>query len=118
MAVLLSSRAQSIRNGRHETCMFRPSCSVCVSLVTWHVASRELERGSAAAKRAAGPANALLERLSSAAEATDEQAAQAREAAAAARQQLQEAVAVQRCFLARSDLLLLPDCTACPGKGM
>lgn len=118
MAVPLSSRAQSAPNVRHEMGMFRPSCSVRAGLVTWCVASRELERSAAAAKRAAGPANALLQRLSTAAEATDAQAAQAREAAAVARQQLQEAVAAQRCLLALTDLLLLPGCTACQGKGL
>ena len=79
--------------------MLGPRCSACASLVTRNMASRELERSAAATKRAAGPANALLERLGTAAEATDAQAAQAREAAAAARQQLQEAVAAQRCLL-------------------
>ena len=105
------SRAESASDGRHVMSMFGPSCNVRASLVTWDVSSRELERSAAAAKRAAGPANTLLERLSSAVEATDAQAAQAREAATAARQQLQEAVAAQRYLLTLCDLLLLPDCT-------
>lgn len=63
------------------------------------VVCRDVERSAAAAKRASGPATALLERLEAAAEATGRQAEQAQEAVAQSRQQLQDAVTAQRCAL-------------------
>ncbi len=66
---------------------------------SWLLDGRDVERSAAAAKRAAGPATALLERLEAAAEATGRQAEQAQEAVAQSRQQLQEAVTAQRCAL-------------------
>ena len=68
-------------------------------LPAWLFDGRDVERSAAAAKRAAGPATALLERLEAAAEATGTQAEQAQEAVAQSRQQLQESVTAQRCAL-------------------